>query len=310
MRKWFFTFIAISLLFAPMVGRAQAEVSLAALEVKLWPEYDAPEMLVIYTFDLPASTILPAEVSFRIPAAAGQAYGYGYYPEGGGVPVQENYQQRADGGWLVVSFTMRSLTGTLEYYDPALIKTGKARHFDYIWAGGYAVDAMTFLFQQPVGAHDVRLTPAAKATSTGQNGLINHLVEAGRLAADTTYTLALDYQKDTNALSVADMPVEPLSPVSENTSSSWKPWVGVLLAIVGIALVVGAVVWYRFSLQRSTSAAPRRRKRSGTPAASQEAPSPANAGGAGEGVYCHQCGRRAGAGDRFCRSCGTQLRVD
>jgi hypothetical protein len=26
-------------------------------------------------------------------------------------------------------------------------------------------------------------------------------------------------------------------------------------------------------------------------------------------IYCHQCGKRAAQGDRFCRACGTQLRI-
>jgi hypothetical protein len=29
-----------------------------------------------------------------------------------------------------------------------------------------------------------------------------------------------------------------------------------------------------------------------------------------DAVYCHQCGKRAGFGDLFCRACGAKLKVE
>jgi hypothetical protein len=29
-----------------------------------------------------------------------------------------------------------------------------------------------------------------------------------------------------------------------------------------------------------------------------------------EQAYCHECGARAHAGDRFCRTCGSRLRIE
>jgi hypothetical protein len=88
------------------------------------------------------------------------------------------------------------------------------------------------------------------------------------------------------------------------------PWVlGIVL--LGIVLVVG--LWfgmpyivsgglYQSLFGRKTSAVDKRRRRR----------LPVNVTGgktALEGAYCHQCGRRASPGDRFCRSCGTRLRT-
>jgi hypothetical protein len=305
--------LLVSLSASALSASAQAEITLTALEVKLWPEYDTPEMLVIYAFDLPASTPLPVDVSFRIPAAAGQAYGYGYYPEGGGVPAQENYKQSADGGWLVVSFTMRSLSGTLEYYDPALSKTGKARHFEYVWPGDYAVTSLAIAFQQPEDATNVKLTPPAASALAGQNGLFNHTVIAGRQEAGKSYTVSLDYQKPSDRLTVENSSVQPAAPLPKNDFLSGASWWAILLAVLGLVLVIGGVGWYIFSLRRSEAATkPHHRKRNAKTApeaAATASPSERSPTG-GDGVYCHQCGRRAEASDRFCRSCGTQLRVD
>jgi hypothetical protein len=311
MRKWIIFFFVICLALLPNRGYAQQEITLSSLEIKLWPEYDTPEMLVIYNFELPETTSLPVDVHFRIPATAGQLYGYGYYPDGGGLPVQENYQQQMEVGWLDVSFTMRSLVGTLEYYDPALLKNGIARHFEYFWPGDYALEALRILVQEPVDAEMVQISPAANSTFTDANGLLTHLITVNRQPANATFSLSLDYQKSTARLSVAEMPVEPVSALPTETTFLLSS-VAAVLILAGVLVIGAAVAWFWFSTPRSKpAAAPRRRKRAlAAPPAEPGMPLASQAGNDHEGVYCHQCGRRATAGDRFCRSCGTQLRVD
>jgi hypothetical protein len=49
---------------------AQDDVSFSKLEIDLWPEYDRPEVLVIYRISLDPAASLPADLTLRIPVDA------------------------------------------------------------------------------------------------------------------------------------------------------------------------------------------------------------------------------------------------
>ena len=70
MRKFMLLFVLVSLLLLPTSVQAQGDVNFSELTIQLWPEYDHPDMLVMYSFTLAADSVLPAEVQVRIPASA------------------------------------------------------------------------------------------------------------------------------------------------------------------------------------------------------------------------------------------------
>ena len=47
---------------------AQSPVPLEILNIALWPEYDQPEVLIIYRGQIAEDVPLPAQVSFDLPA--------------------------------------------------------------------------------------------------------------------------------------------------------------------------------------------------------------------------------------------------
>ena len=55
-------------------ARAQTEPRLSLLDIAVWPEFDRPLVLVIIQAELSADTTLPAPLTLRIPAIAGQPY--------------------------------------------------------------------------------------------------------------------------------------------------------------------------------------------------------------------------------------------
>jgi len=301
--------VSLSFLFAVlpmMMARAQGEVKLSSLQVDLWPEYDKPTVLVIYHITLPASISLPVDLSLRIPAAAGEPSAVAVRQltaEGQPSLFTISYKRQVDGDWGVISLKATMPEVQLEYYDPGLVKQGEARQFEYRWPGDYAVDSLDVQVQQPVGASEMSISPASGAATTGNDGLMYYKKDVGALQAGQTFSLMVNYKKSGDELSAASLQVQPSAPVTsitpgQNALMTILPWA---LGAFGLVLIAGGGAWYYFSgRKKKEDGRHPHRRRSAAQAETEE-----------EGfIYCHQCGKRASPGDRFCRTCGTKLRVE
>jgi hypothetical protein len=281
-------------------------MGLSSVEVDLWPEFDRPAMLVIYRFTLSPLATLPAEMRLRIPDSAGapNAVAAGT-PDGSLINIPYDLEE-AGGGWSWLVFQATTSELQVEYYDPGLVKDGSARHFEYTWPGDFAVDAFAVEVQQPVGASEMRIKPGMFSANEGRDGLMYYTLDVGSLTADQPVEITVDYQKADERLSSSGQPLESSGPLDDTalgrkSMTEVLPW---LLGLLGMLLIVGGGLWY----WRSGHQEPQTKRRRGSrrkPTAQGEL------GGVleGEHVYCHQCGKRAASGDRFCRTCGTQLRL-
>jgi len=290
----------------PGAARAQDTVRLSYLQVDLWPEYDRPEMLIIYRAQLAGDVTLPADVTFRIPAAVGAPNAVAVKQPDGNL-LNAMFEQEDDGLWAYITVTATTPEIQLEYYDPQIEKIGDERQFEFSWLGDFDVEAMLIQVQQPVGASGMSIEPDLGEFTPGSDGLQYYTMEVGAPAAGDTVTVKLNYQKANNALSVEAFQVQPSAPITGDTQDltqvnlmSVLPW---LLGAFGVLLVGGGILWYWRSGQEAPAAKPTRRGRRAS--VSSQA---MHDGGDDKGIYCHQCGKRAAAGDRFCRTCGTRLR--
>lgn len=304
MKKWILTpLLTILLLFLPFSGFAQQTPRLSSLKISLWPEYDHPDMLVIYTFTLSENTQLPANLTLRIPAAAGEPHAVAVGPALGQVG-DTPYSRQDLGEWADISFIATMPAVQFEYYDPALLKEGEFRNYVYNWPGDYAVDSMTIEVQTPMNASNMRLTPNLGDGVLGSEGLVYFISQLGSLNAGQTFQISLDYQKDNDILTAQRLSVQPSQPISQATSGRLSlggplPW---MLGLLGLALIIGGGVWYWQSGQR-TPLEPKRKTRGRS--VSKSEPKPA----VGGDIYCSQCGKRASSNNRFCRSCGTKIHL-
>lgn len=301
MRKWIVALILIPFLLASADARAQQVVQLSNLKVALWPEYDHPSMLVIYTFELSADTALPANITLRIPATAGDPHAVAVGPsllQVGDVP----FNRQMAGEWSEISFIATMPAIQFEYYDPSLAKDGEKRFFEYHWPGEYAVDSLVIEVQQPLGAREVRLSPSLGNGARREDGLVYNVARVGSLNAGQTFKISMEYLKDTETLSAEQILVQPSQPLTPDTTGRTNPLQEIFwpLVVLGVALIVGGGLWYWQSGKQEDAPRPKRRR---PPAAEARVESDE----AEAGVYCHQCGKRAGPGDRFCRSCGARL---
>jgi hypothetical protein len=299
--------ILFALLFLPSMGRAQEAVRLSTLDVGLWPEHDRPELLVIYRAALPPEVTLPAKITFRIPIEASKPNAVAVGVDAASV-ADVAYQTQVMGEWLEVSFVATAPSIQFEYYDPSLQVEGTQRSFQYTWPADYAVDALTLRVLHPIDSQDLTITPTTGRVVQNTDGTSYSVIDVGALPADSPFTIDVSYQKSSDQLNVQGGEVQPSSPITPPASQRWNlveawPWI---LGILGIVLIAGGGFWYWRSGQNGKGDAMRRRH--GSP--QQRAEEAAFREGLGEGVYCHQCGKRASAGDRFCRSCGTRLRAE
>jgi hypothetical protein len=296
--------IALSLI-AAAPRQTSPNLTLSSLEVDLWPEYDRPSVLVIYHITLPTDIELPVDLALRIPSAVGDPNAVAVRDANGGL-FTIAYDRTVNGEWSTISFTPTMPEIQIEYYDPSLVTQGSSKHFEYSWAGDYAVNSLTVQVQQPVGASDMHITPGMGGGVTRPDGLTYYGSEAGSLPAGQEFKVTVDYTKSSDALSAESLQIQPSAPVSTITPTGRNllallPWI---LGGLGVVLIVGGGGWWYWQSgigKIKAPKAPRRKRKLVITAEPDEVP---------EGyVYCHHCGKRATTGDRFCRTCGTRLRA-
>jgi hypothetical protein len=290
--------LALCLLSGP--AQAQETPTLASLEISLWPEFDRPELLVIYQGLFAADTPLPVAVELRIPASAGQPTAVAYVDEAG-QRLNQQYTTRLEGDWLVLSFELATLGFQVEYYAALAVDAAGLREVAYTYAADHPTNALNLNVQVPPGAQAFALDPAADRVTQEADGLTYHLVSAGSVAQGDSRSWTITYEKTGSALTVeslapAEVPAEvPPAPAEEGDGSSVVIFV---IAFVALIAVGGAAFW----LGRQTHPAPepphqpsRRSKRRGSKPFKEE-------------TFCHQCGARLRYDSEFCHKCGTVVR--
>jgi len=317
MKKWLFPFLTIIVTLVPWyIGAAQDAVSFTSVEIDLWPEYDHPDMLVIYRIELSPQVVLPAELRIQIPAAAGEPNAVAVRDPGGSL-LNAPYEREINGDWAVITLTASMPGIQIEYYDPRLTISGSDRNYELSWMGDYPTDSLFVRLQQPLDAEQVQTVPAAASTTQGTDGMTYHTIDFGPQPAGSASSITVSYIKESDTLTVERFDVQPITPLSGSTSGRVNlmdvlPWG---LGILGILLLIGGAWWYwqtgreKPKTRRSSRRQPSRGRRptqqgTRTSRTDQSIPAPED-----NGVYCHQCGKRAESGDRFCRACGTKLRA-
>ncbi len=307
MLKRLIVLLAALVLLVPTAVSAQAALTLPSVEVDLWPEYDRPEMLVIYHFTLPSSVSLPYEMTARIPAAVGDPSAVAARQPDGNLFNIPFTPPQVNGNWSLITFRATTPEVQIEYYDPGLQKNGAERHFVYNWPGDYAVNSLVVQVQQPIDATDMQISPSLGESHVGGDGLVYYTAEEGAMTVGQSFTITIDYKKSTDKLSVSNVQVQSSAPLSSTTPSSRFTWTTLLpwvLGVLGVVLIVGGGTWYWLSGREKNTATPRRMRRKSA-AAEMDADKADPDGGY---IYCHNCGKRANPGDRFCRTCGSALR--
>ena len=300
-------------------AHAQTLITLSELKLSFWPEYDVPATLVIYRGTLAPDTPLPASLKFDLPARFGPPLAVAFADENGQLLNLDHTTTISD-EVMTVAFDAPTLKFQFEYYDTSLDLSSSARQYTFALVAPYAIQSLIVEVQQPVEASDLSATPALTGLPPGEDGLTYFQNAFSNVEAGSPITLDLSYTKSTNSLTadtfqpVVTPDLPPGSLQSPTTSLQW----GIVAGVIGALLLAGGLVWFvlsRAARPEPESESHRRAKPKGSPPRPKEVrPNVALADAAPESEtesaagYCHECGQRSQPGDRFCRSCGTELR--
>lgn len=292
------------------------------LTVELWPEFDRPEVLVIYRVTLSSGTSLPATLTFSFPPYVDSMHAIAVERNGGLFSVEENalaVNKTADA--LEVTLSVDNPKLQLEYYDPLLLtKQGGQRQLDYTFRADYPVTSARFQVQEPLEATDFSISPQASSNFTDQNGLYYEAIETAGLAPGDTVQLGATYNRTTDRPSVdlftsqtpehtADIKV-----ITDEAPVSRQLPLGYILIGAGVLLllVTGGYWWWSNRAVAQQIASARRPSPRPLPPKKQAPARPASRVKPGQeafGGYCHQCGSALRADAKFCHVCGASRRT-
>jgi hypothetical protein len=306
------------------VTMAQSPAPLSSLNIALWPEYDRPDVLVIYRGQVAEGVPLPAQLIFTLPANVPGLNAVAYVDEAQGrllnLPAHE-LVEGADG--KVLSFTTPSRQFQFEYYsDEILSRDGDAREVSFSFTPTAEIAALFFELQQPTGASDFNSEPTASDVEGRQDGLTYAFYDLGAVSPGAPRSLQASYTRDTDQLSVeslvsVNIPTEAEQATVEVGGGGLQDYLGPILIAVGVLLLTGSLVYWFWSQRsvvvpeptpRPSGARTRRPSTKKKPSPTKTTPPPAE--DEKLAAYCHRCGTKFRDDALFCHACGSERRAE
>lgn len=246
----------------PVLGQ-EALLPMQQLEVGVWPEYDKPQVLVIYNGLLVNNTGEPfaGEVRYRLPQGA-QVNMVCELEKG--MVCQPYDTVKGENGIEVVWRPSRELQPgetfpvMFEYYYQPVAGPGE-RNLEFIYQEAFPVEQLKVAVQQPLRAENFQVDPSADYVNqeevSGQQ-FAYHNYQFNDVAAGQQLAFQISYQKPdvtpsvTPATTTSPPEQEPQSPSPFNTT--------VVVILVAFVAILAFFLLYPRRQQKSSSGTGRR----------------------------------------------------
>ncbi len=288
--------LLITSLLLPNVAHSQEDrqpISLIGLEIRLWPEFDNDDLLVITIGQLAPDVERPTTVEMTLPPGA-EVNAVAEVMDNG-IVVDAAHTQNGDTLEIEVS------TGTyqVEYYLPVIAANGSGRSYDFSYTTDYAVENVIWQVQQPPSTGTLVLSRQAEVVTTDQFGFPTYLLANRNVAPGATLELSASYERSSEQLtreylneqaeiahSGLDLDTgEAATPViTRQSAGQWMFYLGGAGLVITLMAVV-AVSYWRKGNQAVVD-------HDQTEAVRQ---------------FCTECGAKLGANNEFCKQCGAKV---
>lgn len=310
--------LALLIVGAALPVQAQTPVRLDEMSVALWPEYDRPGVLVIYSGTLAEDVPLPVTITFAIPTVVGTPSATAGVDDQGNFRYRK-YELRTQGDTVLVSYSLPYRRFQMEYYIDLLAGQGNDKEFTFTYQADYPVRDFRFEVQEPLVASAFQTEPAAGSVVT-EAQLPLHLIPMGALEQGQSASVTVRYHREEPRLSAEILGLPTPGPAEfedvPRASGGIPTSTAIILAgaLAAVGLAVGAWMWTRAHVPAGASRqarryAERRQKRQEQPEPPRQsaaAPKPKQGDVVG---YCHQCGRPLKRDEIYCPNCGTRRKL-
>lgn len=175
------------------------EIKISTMKISLMPEYDKPEVLVIYRGRVSSEVELPALIKFNIFPGV-EPHVASVTPTGS--HIHDPFEVKSADGDSYAEFTLREREFQLEYYFNPFAPKAKQKSFNYSYKSYYAIANFSYEVQQPLGSSSFTTSPASFRSNSDDKGIIHHQVLAGSMAAGETKAVSVSYFKPDNETSL------------------------------------------------------------------------------------------------------------
>jgi hypothetical protein len=309
--------------FLPVAQAQSQPVQFSSFLVELWPEYDQPNVLVIYRAELAPNVSLPAQITFRLPGYVERTNAVAHEQNGFLLAVDpEMVTLTPEGDASLLTFSAPSRKVQVEYYDAGILtRQDGLRRIEYSFVAPYEIEAASFEVQEPAQTQDFSLVPQPSRSFTDNSGLRYNVVELAGLAPGEVITLTATYQRDTEALSTQllglvsehapDLGVGPAASTRSDITIAY------ILMGAGALLFLGAIGHWWYNRQKMKSVPQRRRaarpvRHQKQPTSRVNKPRPVANPAVAEPApgFCYRCGAALRPEANFCHVCGAERRQE
>ncbi len=286
---------------------AQDPNRLSQLKVSVWPEYDQPNVLVMFDGTLADATNLPRQVAVLIPSSAKLQVTTFTKADGSYAVEQASQSTNQNDGFTRVTFSITTAVYHVEYYDD-LVRGAPDKTIDFSFKSAAPVDQATLEIQQPFKATSFSVTPPAQSTRDDAQGFRYFVSQFSNVAAGQVITTQVKYAKADPALSISALPTSP-APITTPAPAAAVPapagpWNNIFILVAVVLLGLVAVIGFYLLQQRARAPAlAQAASRGGRRRGGERGDKPR-----GVAAYCTQCGHGLSSDDLFCPRCGTKRR--